>query len=226
MEEKKTEIAAKWREVKIQMRVFTVNHLKPTNRKARYPIVSEEIKTLLVNLLNLYEELFDMILDKNGDEMKVEQEKCTQQEGEIQDFLSNLEDRYYELEAEEASTSNISVPSMASLEEAIKEQPEDSRRREEEEKRVRKEKERIMKEKTEAKFRVISEGLREEAELIFSLATRVPLSTWKNVEDIKIKQSMREIKDWEDNVEKLRQRETDLIAQMADADIIPDDIPR
>merc|ERR1711867_391038 len=96
---------------------------------------------------------------------------------------------------------------------------------EEEEKQARQEKERIMKEKTEAKFHVISEGLKEEAEFIFSLATKVPLGTWKNVEDIKIKQSMREIKDWEDNVEKLGQRETDLIAQMADADIIPDNIP-
>ena len=64
--------------------------LKATNRKACYPIVSEEIKTLLVNLLNLHEELFDMIVD--GDEMKAEQEKCTQQEGEIKSFLSNLED--------------------------------------------------------------------------------------------------------------------------------------
>merc|ERR1712082_179203 len=158
MEVKKTEIAAKWREVKIQMRVFTVNHLKPTNRKARYPIVYEEIKTLLVNLLNLYEELFDMILDKNGDEMKAEQKKCTQQEGEIQDFLSNLEDRYYELEAEEASTSNVSVPSVASLEQAMKEQLEDSRRREEEEKWARREKERITKERTEAKFCTKSKG--------------------------------------------------------------------
>ena len=91
MEAKKTEIAAKWREVKIQMRVFTVNHLKPTNRKAHYLIVSEEIKTLLVNLLISYEEIFDMIVDKDGDEMKAEQEKCTQQEGEIKDFLSKLE---------------------------------------------------------------------------------------------------------------------------------------
>ncbi len=53
MEEKKVEITAKWQEVKIQMKVFTINDLKATNRKARYPIVSEEIKTLLVNLLNL-----------------------------------------------------------------------------------------------------------------------------------------------------------------------------
>merc|ERR1711867_80210 len=97
---------------------------------------------------------------------------------------------------------------------------------EEEEKQARQEKERIMKEKTEAKFCVISEGLKEEAEFIFSLATKVPLGTWKNVEDIKVKQSMREIKDWEDNVEKLRQTETYLIAQMAEADIIPDDVPR
>ena len=53
MEEKKAKITAKWGEVKIQMRVFTINDLKATNRKAHYPIVSEEIKTLLVNLLNL-----------------------------------------------------------------------------------------------------------------------------------------------------------------------------
>ena len=112
------------------MRVFTVNHLKATNRKARYPIVSKQIETLLVNLLNLYDELFDMIVDKDGDEMKAEQERCTQQEGKIQDFLSNLEDCYYELEAEEANTD---------LEQAMKEQLEDSRRREEEEKPTRQE---------------------------------------------------------------------------------------
>ena len=126
------------------MRVFTVNDLKATNRKARYLIVSEEIKTLLVNLLNLYEELFDIIVDKDGDEMKAEQEKCTQQEGEIKDFLSNLEDRYYELEAEEVSTDEASVPAVdkrvAALEQAMKEQLEDSRRREEEEKLTRQEK--------------------------------------------------------------------------------------
>ena len=81
MEEKKAEVTAKWREVKNTMRVFTVNHLKATNGKACYPIVSEKIETLLVNLLNLYEELFDMIVDKDGDEMKAEQERCTQQEG-------------------------------------------------------------------------------------------------------------------------------------------------
>ena len=126
MEEKKAEITAKWREVKIQMRVFTVNDLKATNRKARYPIVSEKIETLLVNLLNLYDELFDMIVDKDGDEMKAEQERCTQQEGKIQDFLSNLEDCYYELEAEEASTGEASVSaadkSVAGVEQAMKEQ--------------------------------------------------------------------------------------------------------
>ena len=130
------------------MRVFTVNDLKATNRKARYPIVSEEIKTLLVNLLNLYEELFDMIVDKDGDEMKAEQEKCTQQEGEIKDFLSNLEDCYYELEAEEASTGEASVPAadknVADFEQVMKEQPEDSRSREEKEKQVKQEKEEII----------------------------------------------------------------------------------
>ena len=88
MEEKKAEVTAKWREVKNTMRVFTVNDLKATNRKAHYPTVSEKIETLLVNLLDLYEELFDMIVDKGGDEMKAELEKCTQQEGEINDFLS------------------------------------------------------------------------------------------------------------------------------------------
>ena len=53
MEEKKAEVTAKWREVKNTMRVFTANHLKATNRKARYPIVSKQIETLLANLLNL-----------------------------------------------------------------------------------------------------------------------------------------------------------------------------
>ena len=69
------------------MRVFTVKDLKAYNRKVRYPVVSEEVRTLLVNLLILYEELFDMIVDKDGDEMKAEQEKCTRQEGEIKDYL-------------------------------------------------------------------------------------------------------------------------------------------
>ena len=114
------------------------------NRKVCYPTVSEEVRTLLVNLLILYEELFDTIVDKHGDEMKAEQEKCIQQEGEIKEFLSNLEDRYYELEAEEVSIDEASVPAMdkrmEALEQAMKEQLEDSKRREEEEKRARQEK--------------------------------------------------------------------------------------
>ena len=57
MEEKKAEITAKWREVKIQMRVFTVNDLKARNYKVRYPIVSEKVETFLANLLILYQEL-------------------------------------------------------------------------------------------------------------------------------------------------------------------------
>ena len=85
MEEKKAEITAKWREVSVQMRVFSFNKI---NYKTRYPGVSEKIETLLASLLILYEELFDMITDKNGDEMKAEQERCTQKEGKIQDFLS------------------------------------------------------------------------------------------------------------------------------------------
>ena len=117
------------------MEVFPINDLIARNRKVRYPTVSEKIETLLANLLILYQELFDMIRD----EMKAEQGKCTQQEAEIKDFLSNLEDRYYELEAEEASTSKASVPDahktkLELLCKTIREQLEDSRRREEEEK--------------------------------------------------------------------------------------------
>merc|ERR1712115_39407 len=122
----------------------------------------------------LYQELFDMIRD----EMKAKQEKCTQQEGEIKDFMSSLEDHYYELEVEEASTGEASVPaadkSVAGLEQAMKEQLEDSRRREEEEKQARQEKERIKREITKAKFHVKLNGLKEEAEFISSLATKVP----------------------------------------------------
>ena len=70
MEKKKEEIAVKWREVTTQMRVFTINDLTVRNRKVRYPAVSEKIETFLANLLILYQELFDMIADKNGDEMK------------------------------------------------------------------------------------------------------------------------------------------------------------
>ena len=142
-------------------------------------------------MLNLYKELFDMIVDKDGDEMKAEQEKCTQQEGEIQDFLSNLEDRYYELEVEKASTDEASVPavdkSVASLEQSMKEQLEDSRRREEEEKRARQEKERIKKEKSEANFRVESEGLKEKAEFISSPVTKIPLGIWKMLRKTKLR---------------------------------------
>merc|ERR1711895_359275 len=94
------------------MRVFPINKLKTFNRKARYPVVSDKIETLLANLLILYQELFDKIADKEGDEMKAEQERCTQQEGNIQDFLSSLEDRYYELEAEEASIGKALVPDV------------------------------------------------------------------------------------------------------------------
>ena len=144
MDEHKAEINIQWREAKVQMKVFTINDLTPKNCKVHYQSVSKEVKTLLVKLLYLYEELFDMIVDKDGDEMKAEQEKCKQQEDEIKDFLSNLEDCYYELEAEEASTSKASVPAadktkLELLCKIIKEQFVDSRRKEEEEKRTRQE---------------------------------------------------------------------------------------
>ena len=94
MEEKKAEITAKWREVIAQMRVFPINKLQTFNYKARYPVVSDKIETLLANLIVLYDELFDKIADKDGDEMKAEQERCTEQEDKIQDFLTSLEKRY------------------------------------------------------------------------------------------------------------------------------------
>ena len=188
------------------MRVFTVNDLKPTNRKARYPAVSQKIETLLVNLLDSYDKLFDMMADKDGDVMKAEQQKCIQQESEIKNFLSSFEDRYYELEAEEASIGEASVPvvdkNVAGLEQVMKEQPENSRRREEEEKWASQEKERITKEIIEAKFHAESKELKREAELISSLASKIPLGTWKNAED---------------KVKRLKQRKADLIAQMAEA---------
>ena len=112
---------------------------------------------------------------------------------------------------------------MAALEQAMKEQLEDSKRREEEEKRARQEKERITGEITEAKLHAKLNGLKTEAEFISSLATKVPLSTWKDVEDPKVKQSMGELKDCQDKVDKLKY--PDLIVQMAEADITPDNIP-
>ena len=118
--------------------------------------------------------------------MKAEQERYTQQKGEIKDFLSKLEERYYDLE-EEASKDEVSVPDadkrVAGFEQAMKEQLEDSRRREEEEKRIKQEKDKI----TEAKFH----DLKGEAEFTSSLATKIPLGIWKDVEDPKVKQSMR-----------------------------------
>ena len=161
VEAKKVEITAKWQVVKAQMEVFTVNDLKAHNRKVSYPAVSDRVETLLANLLIFYQELFGMIADKGGDEMKAEQEKCIQQEAEIKDFLSNLEDRYYELEAEEASKSKASVPDahktkLELLSKTIRKQLEDSRRREAEEKRAKREKERITKEIIKAKFHVKS----------------------------------------------------------------------
>ena len=191
MEEKKAKITAKCREANAQMRVFPINNLKTTNYKVRYPVISEKIETLLANLIILYDELFDKIADKDGDEMKAEQERCRQQEDEIKDFLSNLEDCYYELEAEEASKGEASVSAadktkLELLYEAIKKQLKNSKRREEQEKRARKEKEKITKERIEANFRVESEGLKKKAELISSLATKIPLGTWKNVEDTKV----------------------------------------
>ena len=167
MEEKKAEITAKWQEANAQMRVFSINKLKIFNYKTRYPVVSEKIETSLVNLTILYDELFDKIVDKDGDEMEAEQERRTQQEDKINDFLSKLEERYYELEAEEASKDQASVPvadkNVAGLEQAMKEQLEDSRRREEEEKHTRHEKERITKEITEAKLHVELNYLKTEA---------------------------------------------------------------
>ena len=79
VEEKKAEITAKWREADAQMRVFSINKLKIFNYKTHYPVVSEKIETLLANLIILYDELFDKIVDKDGDEMKTEQERRIQQ---------------------------------------------------------------------------------------------------------------------------------------------------
>ena len=73
----------------------------------------------------MHEELFDLIKDKDETEMKAEEERCAQQERAIQDFLSNLEDHYYKLEVEEASSSNVSVHSVAGLKQAMEEQLED-----------------------------------------------------------------------------------------------------
>ena len=131
MEEKRAEIAAEWRKAKIQMRMFPVNRLKATNRKDHYPDIFEKIETLLESLLNLHEELFDLIEDKDETEMKAEEERCAQQEREIQDFLSDLEDHYYKLEAEEASSSNVSVRSVAELKQAMEEQLENKELNEE-----------------------------------------------------------------------------------------------
>ena len=52
--------------------------------------------------------------------------------------------------------------------------------------------------------------MEEKAEIISSCVTKVPLGTWKDVED---------------KVDKLKQRTTDLIAHMAEVGIILDDIP-
>ena len=108
MDEQKAQINIQWQKAKTQMKVFTINDLTARNRKARYSTVSEKIETILVNLVYSYKELFDIIVDKNGDEMKAEQERYTQQKGEIKDFLSKLEERYYDLE-EEASKDEVSV---------------------------------------------------------------------------------------------------------------------
>ena len=129
------------------MRVFTVNELTAINRKNRYPTVSERIETLLTRLIILYSELFDTITDKDGDEMKTEQDRLAQQESEIKEFLSSLEQRYYELEAEEDTASESSVSGTdrnpTGLEQVMKAQLEDSKRREEKEERAKKEKERV-----------------------------------------------------------------------------------
>ena len=203
MEEKKAEVAAQWRKVKTQMRVFTINDLKTFNRKDQYPVISEKIETLLANLLILYDQLFDM---KAGDKIK---ERYTQQKGEIKGFLTKLEERYYDLEEEEASKDKAFVPAAVKSVAGF-EQLEDSRRREKEEKQAKPEKEKITKERTEANFHIESEGFKEKAELIFSPVTKIPLGIWKNVE--------------EDKVEELEQRGTDLIAESAEADIILGDI--
>ena len=149
MDEKKGEAAVKWREIKTQMQVFTIDNLTIRNRKARYPIISEKIKTLLANLLFLHDQLFDM---KVGDKIK---ERYIQQKGEIKSFLTRLEERYYDLEEEEASKDKASVPAVVKSVAGF-EQLEDSRRREEEEKQAKQEKERITKEIIKAKFHVKS----------------------------------------------------------------------
>ena len=85
-----------------------------------------------------------MITDKDGDEMKTEQDRLAQQESEIKEFLSSLEQRYYELEAEEDTASEASVSGTdrnpTGLKQVMKAQLKDSKRREEKEEQDRKEK--------------------------------------------------------------------------------------
>ena len=83
VEEKKKEITVKWQEAYTQIRVFSTNRLTASNYKTCYPLISDKIETVLASLLILYYELFDKIVDKDGDEMKAEQERCIQQEGNI-----------------------------------------------------------------------------------------------------------------------------------------------
>ena len=47
------EITTQWRKVKTQMKVFTVNDLKITNRKVRFPTVSEKNRNSSCQFVNL-----------------------------------------------------------------------------------------------------------------------------------------------------------------------------
>ena len=89
VEEKKEEIIVKWREAHAQMRVFSINRLTASNYKTRYPLISDKLETVLASLLISYYKLFDRILDKNGNEMKAEQQRCIQQEDEKRTFYQN-----------------------------------------------------------------------------------------------------------------------------------------
>ena len=122
-----------------------------------------------------------------------------------------------EAKADEASIFIVDKR-VTALEQAMKEQLEDSGRREEGEQQVKQE-------KTEANSCVESGGLEEKAEIISSRVTIVPIGTWKDVEDNKVKQSVRELKDWEVEVDKLKQERADLVAETAKHGIIFNDIP-
>ena len=180
-----------------------------------------------------------MIADKNGDEMKAEQENCIRQEGEIKEYLSKLEERYYKLKVEETRAAKQRMLEQIAADKAAR-QAEKEGRKEEEEKQAKQEKEASTRETfvsaVDKRMAALEQAIKEQLEDSRKRqekeeTTKEKIEAYFRVELEGLKEKVELISShvtkiplsvWknveENKAEKLEQRTVDLIAKKAEAD--------